>query len=91
MDLFGRASIHMELERTLMQLALIHNPYAKDTKRLHQLISSGMNSLKRGSRPERGVRIGDLARAFGGIKRKVVSREEWERIYGDRKHDSGQT
>lgn len=69
-----------EIDNYLMLLSIQHNPYRKkmDATKLHRHLIGERSRLESGARPKRrGIQVGELQQAFGGVKRVTLTREEF--------------
>ena len=94
-----RFSIESQLERVqewIVQLRIAGNAFSKDDQAA-KVFPRQLNEIRerlivlgtrRGRRPEvdrqqAGIKLGELARAMGGIKTVQMPRDEWEKKYGN--------
>jgi hypothetical protein len=88
------------VQEWIIQLRIAGNAFSKDGEAAKQFprqlaelrdsLMAGWPGDQRRQRqvPHGGIKIGELARAMGGIKTVQISREEWNRRYGDQQHTS---
>lgn len=87
---FSRAAALADALDWNMRLAIAHNPMAPDTRTAQKLWNLMRDVIARLRRTRtravdevaelkpQGIKLGDLERMMGTVKRQMVSREEWE-------------
>jgi hypothetical protein len=80
----------------IMQYRITSNPYSENAQDAAKLprelqavrdrLAAKMPTAGRREPPQQGIKLGQLARAFGGVQVEQIPREEWEKRYGNLKH-----